>query len=246
LEEIRSNIGSNFNFIASQFEEVDYLFFTEDNEDFKIVKSIIDEMKIQLKLYNIPINGFQQYPSTIFYKRAYELLMGKSPNSVVLLDRDYYPESFLEEIKQKLQSENLRLILTPGKELENIFISPELFKSLLKDDEYNKFFVWFTGLLEQLKDDTLGDYIGFYLKFVRDGREKTTIIKEYKKSFDSIWNSGTNKNNLVPGKKVLKEIRNFMQLNHGITLTNNVLVKLLHSHSDSSEFSFLEIFSLNN
>ena len=40
LEIVRSQIGSNFNFIASQFEEVDIILFTEDIDDFFIIDKL--------------------------------------------------------------------------------------------------------------------------------------------------------------------------------------------------------------
>jgi len=37
---VRSQIGSNFNLVASQFEEFDVIIFTEDTLDFNIISQI--------------------------------------------------------------------------------------------------------------------------------------------------------------------------------------------------------------
>lgn len=77
LELIRAEIGSNFNLFASQYEHFDIIIFTEDKTDFDIVTRICNEYGIQERAFNIPIFGFKQYRSCIFYKRSYDLLMGK-------------------------------------------------------------------------------------------------------------------------------------------------------------------------
>ena len=109
LEEIRSQIGSGFNFIASQFEDVDCLIFTEDSDDYKILKSIAESLDIKIKDYNIAINGFQQYKSIVYYKKAYSKLIGKDSLYKVVLDRDYFPDSYLLEIKEFLRKDGIDL-----------------------------------------------------------------------------------------------------------------------------------------
>src|SRR5262249_44830134 len=77
LELVRSQVGSNFNFIASQFEDVELVIFTEDVEDFKIISELAKNYSIEKKAFNIPVHGFSEYNKAIHYKKAYELLIGK-------------------------------------------------------------------------------------------------------------------------------------------------------------------------
>src|SRR6185295_5009739 len=95
LDLVRSQVGSNFNLIASQFEEFDVIIFTEDVFDFSLLEHLAKAFGIRRKAFNIPIHGFSEYRKCLAYKHAYELLIGKHIPYTLVLDRDYYPEDYL-------------------------------------------------------------------------------------------------------------------------------------------------------
>jgi len=61
LELVRSHVGSNFNLIASQFEVVDVVLFTEDRDDFRIVQRLAERTEFKLQLLGIPLHGFSEH-----------------------------------------------------------------------------------------------------------------------------------------------------------------------------------------
>lgn len=228
LDLIRSEIGSNFNFIASQFEDVGSIIFTEHSEDYKKLKSIANRLNIGSNDYNIPINGFQQFRSTIYYKEAYSKLIGKNPKYKVILDRDYYPDFYLQNVVDELNKHKIEVDFIPGKEIENIFIYPKMYQPLFEGDadEYKKFSEWFLVLIEKHKRDTFADYFGILLKVTDKKIDPKTLYKETSTIFEEQWEDQSRRFSLVPGKKVLKEIRKYFQDEKSITLTDNVLVDL--------------------
>lgn len=241
LEEVRASIGSNFNFIASQFEEVDYLIFTEDADDYKIFKNLLEADSIVINDFNIPIHGFQQWPSAIYYKNSYSYFIGKSPKCIVILDRDYYPEEYFLPIREKLNQNDISLVLTPGKEIENIYIFPEMYKPILSSEDYDTFTKWFSDMIEEYKAESFADYTGIYLKICKSDKEKNTVIKEAMKNFETSWNIVNHRYELIPGKNVLKKIRRYFQQNHSLTLTNNYLTKLLIQDNQQSKIEFIKV-----
>jgi len=92
LEKIRGNIGSSFNLVASQFEDVDLLIATEYQLDYDIVQQLASGYGIDVKNQNVRISGFNNWRNCLHYKTAYSLFFGKQVRCSLLLDRDYYPQ----------------------------------------------------------------------------------------------------------------------------------------------------------
>jgi len=164
LELVRSQVGSNFNFIASQFEDVEIIIFTEDVEDFKIIQELAKSYNIKKKAFNIPIHGFSEYSKATHYKKAYELLIGGNVDYSMLLDRDYYPEDYLSNIQEDLKKDGIKVLYTLGKEIENLFLYQSLVLNIIPqkhhqsietqlNEIYKNLYLECQGKLLKLHDD---------------------------------------------------------------------------------------------
>ena len=114
LEIVRSQIGSNFNLIASQFEDFNHIIFTESVFDFDILQQLSAKLGIENSAFNIPIYGFSEYRKCISYKNAYKLLIGKKIKYTLVLDKDYYPEKYLIKIKDSLHQSGICRVFCHG------------------------------------------------------------------------------------------------------------------------------------
>ena len=94
------------------------------------------------------------------------------------------------------------------------------------DDENKKFNNWFLDLIETQKGDAFADYFGILLKASDKKIDPKTLYKEALTIFEEKWKDQPTRFNLVPGKKILKEIRRYFQDSISITLTDSVLVDL--------------------
>lgn len=241
LENVRESVGSNFNFIASQFEEVDLLVFTEDLDDYSFVYNLANNLSIKVKSFNIPLHGFSQNVIAPHYKNAYKLLIGKEVDSVVLLDRDYYPDNYLNDVKTNLEKSGLRVQFTSGKEIENIFINPNIYEGVIDGSNFKIFISHLDSFIESMKVDIISDYIGINIKYnEKKGVDPNTIIKKLNLHFEKLWNTKKSKYELVPGKKVLREIRRYFQNNHGINLSNSFLVSRVLQKENPSVSRFIK------
>ena len=79
---IRSQIGSTFNLVASQFEHVDRILFAEDVSDFKVLSDIAHTLGTKLTTFNIPLHGFSEYRKAVPFTDSYKLLIGSDPKYV--------------------------------------------------------------------------------------------------------------------------------------------------------------------
>ena len=245
LEIVRSQIGSNFNFISSQFENVDYIFITEDTYDFKIIKNLATIYGYNPTIFNVPIHGFSEYKKAYYYKEAYKLLIGHSVNYRLILDRDYYPDEYLTQIRDELWEQGISVIFTPGKEIENLLVNPNIIEQLFSTENRKGFREFFENLFTQEeRDDSYGSFIKLHEEFLPNRTDTKTIITNYSKIFNQRWNDSTNKHNYIAGKKVLKSIRQFYKDVEGETLSNQMIYDILHESKEITVKNFLnDIFT---
>lgn len=232
LNLVRSEVGSNFNLIASQFEEFDHIIFTEDESDFKIVKELASSINYSKKLFNIPIHGFSQYNKCLPYKEAYEMLIGKSINYTLLLDRDYYPDQYLQNLSDKLDINGIKTVFTPGKEIENLFLINSVISNLFPKELQEEFTCFWNAFFDTHYYDSLGNFLSLHEKFLPSGLDTKTITKDYTPKFHIGWNDPDTRNFLAPGKPALKEVRKFYQKHLKKSLTQKLLIEELIKAND--------------
>ncbi len=240
LEIVRSQVGSNFNFISSQFENVDYILITEDTYDYKIIKKLASIFKINSTTFNVPIHGFSEYKKAYYYKEAYKLLIGNPVNYKLILDRDYYPDEYLTQIENELKEQSISVIFTPGKEIENLLINPEILVTLFSSANKSGFMTYFNSLFtEDERNDSFGSFIKLHEEFLPNRVDTKTIIKNYSNIFNERWNDSENKYKYIAGKKALKSIRQYYQDTEGKTLSNQMIFNKLFEQKESNLTEFL-------
>ena len=241
LEIIRSQIGSNFNFISSQFEAVDHILFTEDIDDFKIILRLAEGFGYKLKVFNIPIHGFSEYKKAVYYRDAYRMLIGKDISYTLVLDKDYYPQAYLDKISDSLKSEGIKTVFTPGKEIENLLTNPKILAELIPpslESEFNK--LYDSLFTQEERDDSLGSFIKLHEDFLPPSTDRKTILKIYKPIFDKQWDDSSNRHNFIAGKKVLSNIRLFYKERTKENLSNNLIIEKIISSRDKHTYRFIQ------
>jgi predicted ATPase len=240
LNIIRSRIGSNFNLIASQFENCDLILYTEDTFDFSIIQDLAKTFGLTKKVFNIPIHGLSEFSKAIAYKEAYGLLIGGSTNHTMLLDRDYYPESYLTSIRDKLNKSNIKTLFTPGKEIENIFLEPSVINLLIPNDHKKDFELYWDAFFKEIELDCFGSYQSLHERFLDRRKDPKTVIKEFKPIFDRRWNDRKTRYLIVDGKEGLGRIRKYYQSIFRSSLTQNILIKAVAEVDTGTLRSFVE------
>lgn len=245
LNRVRSQIGSNFNLIASQFEDFDLIVFTEDSSDFKLIQMIGEAYKLKCRAFNIPIHGFSEYRKCLPFKDAYSLLIGKSINYTAVLDKDYYPEDYLIKVKDNLESAGIRVVYTPGKEIENIFLFPKLLSELIPETITHEFLAMWDQIFASLRLECYGSFLGFHKHYLDSRIDMKTITTLYTPVFESCWNNLNRRHLIVDGKEVLKILRGFYQRIYKTSLSQTILIeKLVNINDDSIKLFIEEIYHI--
>jgi len=224
LNLVRSKVGSNFNLIASQFEAVDLILFTEDTSDFSIIRHLANAFGFNAKAFNIPLHGFSEYPKALSYREAYRLLIGTNTPHTVLLDRDYYPEDYLLKAKNDLANGGLAVFFTPGKEIENLFLSPHVLNAVIPDKYHSSFEIFWDKVFEERKLDSYSSYLTLHTQFLPTRLDTKTVTKKFTPLFESTWADKKLRHRIIEGKVALHRVRSFFREATGANLTMQSLI----------------------
>jgi energy-coupling factor transporter ATP-binding protein EcfA2 len=230
VESIRKSIGSSINLYTSQFEDVDCLLFTEHKTDYDIVKEFSSHFEINKKTQNIRLSGYSQWRHYVDYRNAYKTFFGKDIDCSILLDKDYYPPDFHESTIHDLQSENVKITFTPGKEIENLFLEHEFLAELLPEHaSQQELYDYLDTVYEQEKEICFVKYVEFAKRYSDKYRPKefSTVYSELLPNFESIWNDKRQRHNLIHGKDTLAKVRNYFRTHYHNDLTTLYLANEL-------------------
>lgn len=240
LEVVRSQIGSNFNLVASQFDDCDVIVFTEDVFDFAILKELAEAYGIKSKAFNIPLHGFSEYTKAVSYKDAYWMLIGKKVKYSILLDRDYYPQSYLTDVKKKLKDSNIVTFFTPGKEIENLFLMPSLIDSLIPNDLKGVFSHEANSFFKRERIESWGSFLTLHKQFLPAKLDVKTITKKYMPDFEKRWEDPVTRWQMVSGKSALSWLREFTKHMCALDLPTKFLTRKLAALGDKDLHDFVK------
>lgn len=228
LELVRSQIGSSFNLVASQFEACDLLLFTEDVSDFSTIRSLSKYFEYNYRAFNVPLHGFSEHPKAIYYKDAYKALIGRDTKCSMVLDRDYYPPEYLKLIKEKMATLGIQVSFTLGKEIENLFINPEFLKFIFPTSKHKKLDSFLNELFDKERVESWGSFVTLHANFLPNKKlDHKTIVSTYMPSFEMNWNDPNNRWQYISGKKALGQLRDFARSECSLELSTSFLIKNL-------------------
>lgn len=234
LEKIRGNIGSSFNLIASQFEDVELMIATEYQLDYDIVHQMALAYGINIKTQNVRISGFQNWKDALNYKQAYSIFFGKQIKCSLLLDRDYYPQEYIDKIKHELTSHKITVVFTPGKEIENLFLEEDLLKTIIPKCDDKELRNFLDNMYQLEYDNCFPKYVEFHNQFSSERKAYASTYRDLKPIFDANWNDKKKRHNLIPGKRALAKLRVFFKDHYNMTLPTSLLTKRLANTGSSN------------
>jgi energy-coupling factor transporter ATP-binding protein EcfA2 len=224
LEVVRSQIGSNFNLIASQFETFDQIVFTEDTSDYVILSELANALGLSTASFNIPLHGFSEYRKAIPFREAYQLLIGRDIAYSMVLDRDYYPDAYLEKVRNEMQNAGIKVVLTTGKEIENIFLAPSTIKTIIPAENRKAWLAAWETLFQDQRLDCYGSFLTLHEKFCSPHIDMKTVTIRFTPIFEAKWNDRTHRHLFIGGKNALQCLRGFYRDHMATNLTQQMLV----------------------
>ena len=239
LDLVRSKVGSNFNLIASQFEKVDLILFTENGGDFNIIRNLAEKFSFKCKVFNIPLHGFSEYPKALSYRDAYHLLIGGTTAHSVILDRDYYPENHLKKVRETLQAGGVSVLFTPGKEIENLFLSQKTLSYIIPAEHSAEFEDFWDNVFNTEKLDCYGSYLTLHKQFLSSKIDTKTVTKRFTPLFEATWGDKKKRHRIIGGKKAMRHLRAFYREKTDNNLTMQRIIKAVVNANDADVRTFI-------
>jgi hypothetical protein len=246
LDQIRRNIGSSFNLVASQFEDVELVIATENVTDYEVITDIARISGIKTGCHNVTISSLNKWEDCVQYKNAHKSWFGTEVKFHLLLDRDFYPQEYLDHIANELARYRITTSYTPGNEIENLFIQQELLLYTLPTKYHPALNEYLDRLYADSHDPTVLKYVTGAHNFPNKnkGHDFDLIYEEIKPTFEAIWNNRNQRHRLPDGKQFLQKIRSFVRANTGINLTSSLLIqKMIESRNLESSQLVTGIFN---
>lgn len=222
-----------------------------EGEDFKILKKIAEILGF-LDFYDgglfsvIRLEGFSNWEKLKNSTWYFENVIGQKIELYVVLDRDYYSDSYIEIISADFRKNNLKFHIWKKKEIENYFLNPKnlyevyISESEAKDKEpmkYEKFLDLINRLSSLLYDDTFSQRLSNHIT-----RKRSTLdsiqIKNFKKGFDKEWKDLILRLNMISGKEMFKKLS--FELNKSYSIVINLDTILKHISRDKLDLELIE------
>lgn len=236
-------IGSIQNITLTQLARNRRLIFVEGLDDFRTIRRFAQkfghmELASGIDLTPVQSGGFSSWESILSFAQVFEKAVGNTVNIGVIYDRDYTPQEQLTDIIQDLEKHLNFAHIHYRKEIENYLLIPAALERAVKkgiterEKRFGEKITSFPNVREildeitnTLRSDIQGQYLAKRSKYFEHSKlDKATINSQTIKIFDEKWANLETRMEIVPGKEVLKKLRDVIQSSYSINLTDNKLI----------------------
>lgn len=194
-----------------------------EGEDIKILQQFYNVLYPE-SIYSLdivpslPLGGFKRINEAFGAAKLFYESSEAQFKCYALLDRDYYLENQIEEIKKTANENHLLLHIWSKKELENYIIKPAVFFRLTQfpQEKFNDFMEKYELLIDSFKDSIIDAYT---TKIQEESRALTagTAAKQARDYVNKRWTTIDEKINILPGKDLLRATNTWIKNNYNIS-----------------------------
>ena len=247
LQSVFGVLGSNLNPTLTQLAKSRRAVFVE-GADFQIFSAFARKLG-KNALANrsdfavIPAKGFN--PQKVCdLSEGIELTLGTTLLKAVIFDRDYRSRDEVETVLSQLGKMAYLAHIHARKEIENYLLDPVVIDRAMKrriaehNRRIDKPIVYeekaediLKYLTDGLKSKISGHFLSnrsTYEKSKNPGIDQATINQHLLEEFEDIWNSLSQRLEIVPGKEILSQLNKYLQENYKVTLSLTAIVNAMN------------------
>ena len=233
-------IGSIHNVKLTHLARTGRLLYIEGSSDGKILRRFARilgfvELASGNDITMIESEGFSSWKKIEASAWAFEKALQGQFRVGAVFDRDYFSSDEIDDVLQKLSARFSDVYIHERKEIENymLILDPlnraiqktirERNRKMNTEKNVEEFDVIkeLESITEEYKFDIAAQIIGKHLDFTRStGKDTSTIIKEVFDYIENMWMDLETRLVLVPGKKVLRRLRENLKTHYSINLTD--------------------------
>ena len=232
-------IGSIQNVTLTELARNRRIVFVEGLRDYKIIRRFAKVLKYRelaagSGLTPVESGGFESWSKVQALAWGFRNTLGAELRIAAIYDRDYRCDEESTDLTEKLEKDVEFAHFHGRKEIENYLLQPGVLQRATERARVErarrtgqevgkdcKIVDILESITKRLKSECSGQYISRYCTYFRSsGRDQATLTTEALDIFDKRWRRIESRVEIVPGKEVLKAVRDRLRENHGITLTN--------------------------
>ena len=236
-------IGSIQNLTLTELVKNQRLVFVEGLYDYKIIRLFaavmgFSELAAGNGVVALESGGFESWPRIEAFASGFRESLNTSLKVAAVFDRDYRCDEELLKLKSRLEEHINYAHFHRRKEIENYLLCPVVLqraasKALRERSRRTgnraETEVDILGLLESITETLRGvcngQYVSAYCRYFQPTKkDQATLTTEALAFFERRWSDMSSRLELVPGKTVLKAVRDRLQGSYGITLTDRRIV----------------------
>jgi hypothetical protein len=240
-------VGSIQNITLTALARNRRVVFIEGDDDFRLLRRFarklgLAELGAGMGLTALESGGFGSWQRVMTLAAGIEQALGAPLKIAAIYDRDYYCAEEIDMVHTTLAQKLFLAHIHERKEIENYLLIPAVLDRALARAALDR--VTRTGeaarplpcsddllrtLTDELRDEVQSQYIARRTTYLRStGKDLADITRETLAWFTPRWNDLTARMTIVPGKEVLKALREHLQKVYGVSLTDARIVDAFH------------------
>ncbi len=231
-----SQLGSIQNLKLVHFVRGKVCLFVE-GKDIKYLNIIAEKLNLK-KFVNgegysvVPLEGFSNWNRLLDIDWIFKNTFNEVIKCYVILDRDYFTDSEVEQIINKLTEKKVLIHVWNRKEIENYCINfNSLYRLFIKKFHQRwgssektlsegKFKEYLLSIVEELKQDVVTQVIARNIKLKNPkSLDESTVIGQVLKNFEEDWRKEDYKIKVISGKDFFKKFNNHLNNDLNIAIS---------------------------
>ena len=237
VQEALENLGSVQNITLTELARNRRILFVEGTNDYRLIRrfaKIVEHPKVAsgTGLTAIPSGGFGSWAKIKGLAWGLKKTLESALKIAAVFDRDYRSEDETESLKTEMEEEGVVAHFLSRKEIENYLLQPAALARAVRAQARRRFGnepleveanldAALQSITDPLRADCSGQYVAGYCRFHRHAaKDPAMLASEATANFDVKWADLDTRLEVVPGKRVLSELRKWLQDKYSITLTD--------------------------
>jgi hypothetical protein len=247
VQSVLELIGSVQNITLTQLARTRKVLFVEGTYDFVLLRKFATRLGFRELGAGVDLTPVESEGAST-WERIQNVAwgIGKTLGSELcigaIFDRDYRCEEEINSIYAELKKHLVFVYFHACKEIENYFLVPvvldrALTRALLERAKRTgedppiaeSISILLEEITDSLKNDAQGQYLSKWSSFHKTSRkDPATLATEAIGWFEKRWRDLTTRLEIVPGKRVLRLLRDATQVRYGVNLTDQKIVDAFH------------------
>lgn len=244
-----TTIGSAQNVTLAHLARTKKIVFVEGLKDFKTLRRFarvlgFDDLSSGNDLTPFESGGFGSWEKVKSFAWGAKRTIDVNIKIFAIYDRDYYCDEHLQDIEFELKRDLTDAQILSRKEMENYLLNINVLqrvldKQLAAKRKRNSVAISPTKTIEQYlieitengKIDSQSHYVGQKITFHKKSEKDTsTLSKQVLQEFEKKWADLQTRMMIVPGKMVLRLLREVVQADLGVNLTDIQIIDEYREH----------------